>query len=97
MAIPPNALFQGLQIGFQSLIEAVERGDDLPIVQKKQRAVLMLSEMIQQLNVLDRERTESIRQIEQLNIHNTIATLGRLLKLQGQFNNAVVKDLLQHK
>lgn len=78
---------------FQTLITAVGRGDDLPSLQKKQRAILMLSEMAHQLQVLDQERIQSIHTLQQLDIQNTLSTLGRLLKLQQQLDDAAVKNL----
>src|ERR1700733_2591937 len=93
MAIPPNTIFTGLQTNFQALIDAVQRGEDTASLQQKQQNIVLLTDTARQLNLLDHERAQSLRAIEQLDIQNTVATLGSLLKLQKQLNEVVVKDL----
>jgi|GEM_PF-2118148 len=88
-----NAIQTGIRANFLALVDGVERGDDLPSLQKKQRAILMLSEMVRQLNALEQERMRSIRTLESLDIQNTLTTLGTLLKLQQQRDDAIVSDL----
>ena len=88
-----NPIYARLQSGFQALVDAVERGENADSLQKKQNDIINMTNVARQLNLLDHERSESLKKLEQLDIQNKIVTLNQLLELQKKFNDDVVEEL----
>lgn len=83
MAAPVNT---GLQTTFQDLVNAIEKRDD-------QQALQLLTHTAQQLDALHPQHVQSIKTTEQLQIQNTLTTLGQLLDLHKQLNGQVLGEL----
>jgi hypothetical protein len=93
MAIPTNDIRNNLLLSFRELVEAVRRGEDSTALQPKERRIIMLVDTMQRMIDMETERTKSLKAIEQLDIKNTLDTVGQLLALQLQLQENVVRDL----
>jgi len=84
MAVSTNNSYDNLLISVNALAEGVCRGEDSTSLEQKQRGIIMLIETVRQMSNMDMERTISVKALEQLDIKNTLGTVGQLLALQLQ-------------
>ncbi len=88
-----NTIYTGLKTGFQDLIDAVEKGESAESLEKKRNDIIDLTNVARQLNVLDHERAESLRKLEQVDIQNRMTRLNQLLELQKLVSESAIEEL----